>query len=189
MKDSALKEHAPKKSAPSTVRSFAPIANPEARVLILGSMPGVASLQAGEYYAHPRNAFWRILGDIAGASPERPYSERLQKLREHGLAVWDVLQSCDRPGSLDADIVPDSMLANDFSGFLASHRRLRRIVFNGAAAEQCFRRHALPGLIASGVISEQDAQLTLLRLPSTSPAHAGMPYERKLALWREALAI
>lgn len=179
-----------KENALSTVRSFAPIDNPEARVLILGSMPGVASLQAGEYYAHPRNAFWRILGDIAGASPGLPYAERLQKLRQHGLAVWDVLQSCERPGSLDADIVPDSMLANDFAGFLAGHRKLRRIVFNGAAAEQCFRRHVLPGLIASGAINEQgDSQLMLLRLPSTSPAHAGMPYERKLTLWREALGI
>lgn len=162
--------------------------NPQARVLILGSMPGVASLQAGEYYAHPRNAFWRIMGDIAGATPELPYAQRLQLLRAHGIALWDVLQSCERPGSLDADIVPDSMRANDFAGLFASHRQLRRIIFNGAAADQCFHRHVLPGLIARDIISAQDAQLMLWRLPSTSPAHAGMPYTQKLALWREALA-
>lgn len=176
-----------KESTLTGIRSFAAVENPEAHVLILGSMPGVASLSAGEYYAHPRNAFWRILGDLAGAGPELPYAARLQALRAHGLALWDVLHSCERPGSLDADIVPDSIQPNDFAGFLASHRRIRRIVFNGATAEQCFRRHVLPGLTASGVINALDAPLTLLRLPSTSPAHAGMPYERKLALWREAL--
>lgn len=180
MKDSALKE--------TSIRSFAPVGSPQARVLILGSMPGVASLSAGEYYAHPRNAFWRILGDLAGAAPDLPYQTRLQILRAHDLALWDVLQSCERPGSLDADIVPDSIQPNDFAGFLAGHQQIRRIVFNGATAEQCFRRHVLPGLTASGVINAPHAPLTLLRLPSTSPAHAGMPYERKLALWREALA-
>ncbi len=179
-----MKESALKKGAMTTVCSFAPVENPQARVLILGSMPGVASLTAGEYYAHPRNAFWRILGDIAGATPDLPYPERLQRLRAHGLALWDVLQSCERPGSLDADIVPDSMLANDFAGFLAGHRHIERIVFNGATAEQSFRRNVLPGLDANGLATG----LTLLRLPSTSPAHAGMPYERKLALWREALS-
>lgn len=156
--------------------------NPQARVLILGSMPGVASLTAGEYYAHPRNTFWRILGDIAGATPDLPYAQRVALLRAHGLALWDVLQSCHRPGSLDADIAPESMVANDFTSFLARHPRIRLIAFNGATAEQCFRRHALPGLDAATL-----AALTLRRLPSTSPAHAGMPYERKLALWREAL--
>jgi len=169
-------------ASPDHVSSFAPVENPQARALILGSMPGVASLTAGRYYAHPRNAFWRLMGDIAGARPDLPYEQRLACLRAHGLALWDVLASCHRPGSLDADIDPASVVANDFAGFLARHPQIRLIAFNGAIAEQSFRRHVLPGLSA-GV----RGRLTLTRLPSTSPAHAGMSYERKLAAWREVL--
>lgn len=164
------------------VSSFAPVENPAARALILGSMPGVASLAAGQYYAHPRNAFWRLMGDIAGAGPDLPYEQRLARLRTHGLALWDVLHSCHRPGSLDADIDPASVIANDFAGFLARHPQVRLIAFNGATAEQSFRRHVLPGLSA-----DLRGRLTLLRLPSTSPAHAGMRYDAKLQAWRDAL--
>ena len=164
------------------VSGFAPVDNPSARALILGSMPGVASLAAGQYYAHPRNAFWRLMGDITGAGPELPYDQRLARLRAHGLALWDVLRSCQRPGSLDADIRPASMVANDFAGFLARHPDIRLIAFNGATAESSFMRHALPALTPA-----LQARLRLLRLPSTSPAHAGMTYAAKLTVWREAL--
>lgn len=167
----------------SDVQSFAPVALPTARALILGSMPGIASLTAAQYYAHPRNAFWRIMGEITGATPALPYAERLTRLQAHGIALWDVLQSCHRPGSLDADIAPASMIPNDFAGFLADHPQLTRICFNGATAAQCFRRQVLPGLDAAAL-----ARLSLHPLPSTSPAHAGMTYAEKLARWREALA-
>lgn len=162
------------------VRSFAPVAAPDARLLILGSMPGVASLSAGRYYAHPRNAFWPILGQVLGLAPEASYEQRLQALRAAGIALWDVLQSCERPGSLDGAIARDSIEPQDISGFLGAHPRVRSILFNGAAAEQLFRRHVLPGLIAA-----QD--LRLVRLPSTSPAHAGMGGHEKLERWRQAL--
>ncbi|PQA27962.1 DNA-deoxyinosine glycosylase [Amnimonas aquatica] len=165
--------------ATPVVRSFAAVENPAARVLILGSMPGVASLTAGEYYAHPRNAFWHIMAELAGADPALAYAERLARLRAAGIALWDVLASCERPGSLDADIVAPSVVVNDFAGFLRRHPEIDRIGFNGATAAQCFRRHALPGLREAGLA---DA-LALHTLPSTSPAHAGMPYARKLALW------
>lgn len=167
----------------SDVRSFAPVALPTARALILGSMPGTASLSAAQYYAHPRNAFWRIMGEITGATPELPYAQRLAQLQAHGIALWDVLQSCHRPGSLDADIAPASMIPNDFAGFLAAHPQITRLCFNGTTAAQCFRRQVLPGLDAAVC-----ARLSLHPLPSTSPAHAGMRYEDKLARWREALA-
>lgn len=163
--------------------SFAPVASAPARVLILGSMPGAASLAARQYYAHPRNAFWRILGELAGAHPDLPYDERLARLQARGIALWDVLRHCERPGSLDADIAPASMIANDFAGLFATQPGITRVLFNGATAEQCFRRHVLPGLDAA-----LSARLTLIRLPSTSPAHAGMAVEHKLAHWREALA-
>lgn len=163
--------------------SFAPVAATSARVLILGSMPGAASLAARQYYAHPRNAFWRIMGELAGAHPDLPYDERLARLQARGIALWDVLRHCERPGSLDADIAPASMIANDFAGLFAAQPGITHVLFNGATAEQCFRRHVLPGLDAALA-----ARLTLIGLPSTSPAHAGMAYETKLARWREALA-
>jgi len=98
------------------IRSFPPVATSEARVLILGSMPGIASLTAGQYYAHPRNAFWRIMGKLVGAGPENPYDERLRILKKGGIALWDVLDSCVRPGSLDANISNET--PNDFAIFL-----------------------------------------------------------------------
>ena len=138
-------------------------------------MPGKASLFAQQYYAHPRNAFWRVMGDLVGAYPALPYAERLHKLAEAGIALWDVIAACERPGSLDADIVKDSVRGNDFAGFFAVHRSITRVFFNGATAELNFRRHVLPGL--SGW------SLPTRRLPSTSPAHAALSYEAKLAAW------
>jgi hypoxanthine-DNA glycosylase len=160
------------------VFSFLPVARADARVLILGSIPGVASLAASEYYAHPRNAFWRIMGEIAGARPELPYALRTQRLIARKIALWDVLQTCVRPGSGDAEIVEDSIVPNDFRAFFESHPRIRRVCFNGTKAEQVFRRRVLRSLVHD---------LEFLRLPSTSPAHASRSYRHKLAAWRAAL--
>jgi len=161
-------------------RSFPPIAAPDARVLILGSMPGLASLAAGRYYAHPRNAFWPIIGRIIGIPDSADYATRVEALKDAGIALWDVLHSCRRRGSLDSAIESDSIVANDLSGFLLQHPYVSRICFNGSTAETCFRRHvsltALPGCSPK-----------LIRLPSTSPAHAGMNFEAKLAMWQAAL--
>lgn len=165
----------------SLSHGFPPVAAPDARVLILGSMPGQASLQAGRYYAHERNAFWRIMGDLLGAGPDLPYSQRLEKLTAAGIALWDVIAACERAGSLDADIVGHSVAANDFGAFFAVHRNIAHVFFNGAAAETGFRRHVLPGL--------PDLPLRLCRLPSTSPAHAARSYADKLAAWSAILAL
>jgi hypoxanthine-DNA glycosylase len=164
----------------SLINGFPPVADPSARVLILGSMPGVASLLAGRYYANERNAFWPIMGDLLGAGPALPYEQRLEKLKAAGIALWDVISACERYGSLDSDIVNSSVTANDFSAFFAGHRSIAQVFFNGGAAETSFRRHVLPGL--TGI------DLQLRRLPSTSPAHAARGYAEKLAAWSAIVA-
>lgn len=162
------------------LRCFDYIARDDARILILGSMPGKASLAAQEYYAYKHNAFWRIMGDLLGAGPELPYAQRLARLQAAGIALWDVMAACERPGSLDADIVGASVRANDFPSFFAAHPGIRRVFFNGGTAEASFRRMVLPAL------PEHD--LVLNRLPSTSPAHAALAYPAKLAAWSAIVA-
>lgn len=163
------------------VYSFPPIARTDARILILGSMPGVASLAAGEYYAHPRNAFWPIMGELVGARPELAYAARVERVMARRIAVWDVLKSCVRGGSLDSSIDEDSIVPNDFAGFFAQHTGIARVYFNGGKAEQAFLRHVMPGLGARG------EAIRFARLPSTSPAHAGRTFAQKLAAWRVIL--
>jgi hypoxanthine-DNA glycosylase len=147
------------------------------RVLVLGSLPGAASLAAHEYYAHPRNLFWDLMGELFAAGRELPYAARVARLTEAGIAVWDVLHQAHRPGSLDADIHPDTLVPNDFGALFDAHPRLRTVAFNGQAAAALFRRHVMPGLPA-------DPHRTFVTLPSTSPAHAGRTRAEKLALWR-----
>ncbi|HXE39720.1 MAG TPA: DNA-deoxyinosine glycosylase [Azonexus sp.] len=162
------------------LRCFDCVARNDARILILGSMPGKASLVAQEYYAYQHNAFWRIMGDLLGAGPDLPYPQRLAKLQAAGVALWDVMAACERPGSLDADIVGASIRANDFAAFFAAHPGIRRVFFNGGTAEASFRRLVLPGLYGH--------DLTFARLPSTSPAHAALGYAAKLAAWSAIVA-
>jgi hypoxanthine-DNA glycosylase len=161
------------------VRSFAPVASADARILILGSMPGVASLNAGQYYAHPKNCFWPIMGWLLGFDPaQTPYAQRTRCLIETGIALWDVLQFCERTGSLDSAIRRETQIVNDFPGFLAAHPLIHQVYFNGAHAEQTFRRFVRPLL-------SDDLVLAATRLPSTSPAHASLSFEEKLAEWHQ----
>ena len=163
------------------VESFPPLFNGSAQVLIHGSMPGMASLSAGQYYAHPRNAFWRIMRGIFGIDESLPYSHRTTALLNQGLAVWDVLKACVRQGSLDSDIVSHSIVANDFKTLFEQCPAIGKIVFNGSTAEQTYIRHVLPTL------DLKHASIPAVRLPSTSPAHAGLDFEGKLNAWRNAL--
>lgn len=163
------------------VCSFAPLANPSSRLLILGSMPGIASLNARQYYAHPQNLFWKILGSTLGFDPKIPYEERVQQLALAGVAVWDVLASCSRDGSLDADIDLASVVPNDFADFFAKHPLIRRVCFNGGTATTLFMRRVKPGLPAT-------LDLKYVRLPSTSPANASISFDKKLKDWTLALS-
>ena len=162
----------------SRVHGFPPIAAADASLLVLGSMPGKASLRANQYYAHPRNAFWPIIESLFGIDRALPYEVRCAQLMVQRIAVWDVLQTCTRSSSLDSDIAPSSIVANDFPGFFAVHPDIRAIYFNGAMAEQSFRRYAV------GLLTEAQQRLPRLRLPSTSPANATYSFDRKLAAWR-----
>lgn len=160
------------------VQGFAPIATADAEILILGSMPSEASLAAGQYYAHPRNQFWPIVADLLGFDATAPYEVRVQALESARVALWDVLHACVRPGSLDSSIQAEGLAVNDFPNFFVAHCKIRHVFFNGAMAEQCYRRYVLPHVGSLG--------LTYMRLPSTSPANASLSFARKLVLWREA---
>ncbi|MFO1076151.1 MAG: DNA-deoxyinosine glycosylase [Planctomycetota bacterium] len=172
----------PRAVAMAAVESFPPIADARARLLIVGSMPGEASLAAGRYYAHPRNAFWPILGEVLGFDAAAPYGARTAALRAAGIALWDVLQRCERAGSLDSAIVAATAAANDFAGLLRRCPRIAAVLCNGATAHREFTRRVLPGLGPRG------AGLAVIRLPSTSPAHAGMARVQKRTVWRAAIA-
>ena len=160
---------------------FKAVAGPDARVLILGTLPGAASLAAGQYYAHPRNVFWAIMGELVGAAVTLPYEERIRRLVERRVALWDVCASARRSGSLDTAIQPASVLPNDIAGFLSSHTDVRLICFNGVKAGELFRRLVLPELNPAG------SRIRRLTVPSTSPAYAAMSLKEKIEAWREAL--
>lgn len=171
-----------KTADPVPIKSaFPPILGEGARLLILGSMPSEASLAAGRYYGHPRNAFWPIMEALLGLPAGSDYARRTAALRAHGIALWDVIAACARPGSLDADIVADSIRCNDFAALFDEQPGIRRIAFNGGTAEREFRRRVLP------LLQPDQAAIERRRLPSTSPAHAGMGFEAKLAAWRPVL--
>lgn len=155
------------------VQSFPPIASPDARLLILGSMPGVASLTAGQYYAHPRNHFWPVMEALYN-SPPLEYPARADLLHAHKIALWDVLRECVRPGSLDSAITDTT--PNDFTSFFAAHPRITHVFFNGKAARDLFNRWVLPTI--SG------RPLVFTALPSTSPANASWSFARKRAAWQ-----
>jgi hypoxanthine-DNA glycosylase len=159
---------------------FEPVADSNAEILILGSMPGQESLAAGQYYANRRNTFWKIIAELLEFDPDIRYEARLNELKAARIALWDVLQSCTRVGSLDAKIDAGSITVNDFQDFFRTHNKIRAILFNGATAEAAYRRHVLPGV--------STIPLGYIRLPSTSPAHASLSYQQKLQAWRTALS-
>jgi len=158
---------------------FAPVIAPGARILVLGSLPSQMSLQSGQYYGNPRNNFWRLMGSLFAAGPELSYAERVDRLTECGVAVWDVLRSSVRPGSMDSAIDLSTAVANDFASFFVEQPDIRLVCFNGQKAAQLFAR-----LVATD-LDESFITLRYRTLPSTSPAHASMSFEDKLERWSE----
>lgn len=152
------------------MQGFPPVIDRRVERLILGSFPSEASLAAGQYYAHPRNQFWRLIGDLVGEPVhELPYDRRLQRLLAHRVGLWDVIDVCDRQGSLDADI--RNARANPFVRLHRLAPNLSHVAFNGGTAGRFARAFA-------------EAGYSTAVLPSSSPAHAGRTYAQKLALWR-----
>jgi TDG/mug DNA glycosylase family protein len=154
---------------------FAPIANPDAQILVLGSLPGQQSLSAAEYYAHPHNAFWKIMRELVGARGS--YDARCEALQKHGIALWDVLAESVRPGSLDADIRMPTAKPNDFTMLFRRCPDIGRVCFNGQKAAAMYQR----------LVGMDLHQVEFVTLPSTSPAFASMRFEEKLRVWRAAL--
>ena len=162
-------------------QGFAPIYQKNARILVLGSMPGTRSLKVNQYYAHPRNCFWKLISELHGEAVPNNYSDRIELISRNHIALWDVLWRCQREGSLDSRIVAGSEEVNDFESLLAELPELRRIVFNGKKAEQVFNKFVAKTLTKMAVTVE------LICLPSTSPANASISYEKKRSRWREAI--
>lgn len=158
--------------------SFPPIATRNSRVLILGSMPGLKSLSEQQYYAHPQNAFWKIMTTLFYA-PVDTYAQRVDLIKGNGLALWDVLKFCERHGSLDTRINDATIEVNDFAAFFKKYPGVTRVFFNGAKSEQEFMKRVLPALP-----DDVSARLELKRMPSTSPAHAGLKFADKLKAWK-----
>lgn len=156
------------------IASYDPVVDVDCRMLILGTVPSVESLRAGFYYAHPRNALWRILADAFDCPLPGSIQQKKELLIGHHIAMWDVLHSCVRQGSLDSAIrTPEP---NDFNDFFARFPKIERVFFNGATAEKLFMRFCESALVGRAWV----------RLPSTSPAYT-LSYEKKFEIWRKEL--
>ena len=163
------------------IEGFPPLLGKAPRVLILGSMPSVTSLDKQQYYGKAQNAFWKIMGELFSAAPELDYTERCRRLTDAGIAVWDVLSACVRPGSLDSAIDMQSAEVNDFRGLLTREAGINHVFFNGRKSEQIFMRRVRVDIdqFRPGIIYEC--------LPSTSPAMATLNFEQKLSAWKSVL--
>ena len=156
---------------------FPPIEDERATILILGSMPSEESLRKKEYYAHPRNAFWKITGELFGFEHDTNYVERTAALKNNNIALWDVMHSCERKGSLDSATNDTTIVVNDFVSFYKSHPNIDYVFFNGAKSENEYLKRVLP------ILPDELKEIEYCRLPSTSPAMAQLSFNEKLVEW------
>jgi len=161
-----------------TLTGFVPVLPSAPKVLVLGSMPGGASLVAQQYYAHPRNAFWPIMQTLFQIDLRLPYDERIEKLKTERIALWDVVHQCRRNGSLDTSIEPDSVVVNDIAGLLRQNIGIVAVFCNGGGARQLLQRYFLRST------SENDIRVPVYKMPSTSPANARMSVQQKCLRWQ-----
>ena len=154
------------------ISSFPPIINQNSKILILGSIPGIKSLEMQQYYAHPQNKFWRIIFEIFSEEFTSDYSERIKILEKHHIALWDVIDTCERKGSLDSEIRNEE--ANKIGELILNYPNIKVIFCNGQKSYKNLLR-----------ILPNDFHLPIIALPSTSPAHASLKYEEKLVSWLE----
>ena len=152
--------------------SFAPIANGKTRILILGSLPGDKSLEFQQYYAHPRNRFWRVLAEITDSDFPNNYEEKINLLQQNKIGLWDVVNNAKRVGSLDTNILDE--VPNDLDEFILNHPQLEIIVFNGTKSQKLFDKYFM-----------RKTELKYIALPSTSPANAAFTFEKLCGKWGE----
>ncbi|WP_445365372.1 DNA-deoxyinosine glycosylase [Microbulbifer sp. ANSA001] len=162
----------------STITGLSPIADKASRILILGSMPGELSLEYSQYYANSRNKFWDIMAGIVGFSTELSYEARIEELKASGIALWDVLHTCVRSGSLDSSIKSDSQIPNDFQSFFEKYRNIHKVGFNGVKAEESFNTYVKPNMNCETI--------SFVRLPSSSATYP-LTLENKIEVWHEKL--
>lgn len=159
------------KNENSLKNSFPPIANEKTEIMILGSLPGEMSLELQQYYAHPRNRFWRVIAEITRSEIPQNYEEKLQLLQQNKIGVWDVVQTAKRIGSLDTNILDE--VPNDLESFIVNHPKLKVIAFNGAKSRALFDKYFV-----------RKTNLKYFALPSTSPANASFTFEKLCENWR-----
>ncbi len=162
---------APQKFSPTRLlRSFKPAVGKNPKILILGTMPGPVALKVRQFYGFPGNHFWKIMADLFGFPREMSYEQRIGILSRNGIALWDVFESCEREGALDADIT--CVTLNDIPGLVKKHPTIRALFLNGGTAYSIYRKNF-----------EAKIEIPSFRMPSTSPAHAAMSYEQKKKAW------
>lgn len=165
-----IKKYILKEKELDTIYSFPPIVDKNSKILILGSMPGVESLKKQQYYGHPQNHFWKIIYKLFDKELEMDYEARVQFLKDNGIALWDVLESCKREGSLDSDIIDEKV--NPINELLYEYPNINRIFLNGGKAYSTFKK----------AWGHELANYKFIKLPSTSPANT-MKFEKKLLEW------
>jgi len=158
------------------LKGLPPIIADNCRVLVLGSMPGVKSLEGQRYYAHPRNVFWKIVSELTAASSDDDYLLRCEALRAAGIGLWDVVEKCKRPGSLDSNIDKKTITINKINNLIKVNNNIRAVCLNGGTADSLFRALVLPGLNVKPLPA-------FIKLPSTSPANASWSFASKREVW------
>ncbi|NRS87612.1 hypoxanthine-DNA glycosylase [Flavobacterium sp. 7E] len=156
------------------INSFTPYINSETKILVLGTMPGIASIEKQEYYAHPRNHFWKIMYTLLSEIPvDEKFENKIKLLQNHHIGLWDVLENCERKGSLDVNI--KNQKENDFESLLEKYPGIKKIVFNGKESHKYFFKKF-----------GQIKGITYYVMPSTSPANT-MSFDKKLEYWSDFL--